>query len=397
MKKKRFLIFMLLILISLVVIILPCFFVPIIGYNSFYYILWPIIWLILAVIVCITIKKKKKILNFNSTYIKQLAMAGSLLYIIIYFASGLIIGFTKSPFNHSLIGIVKNFWLIIVIAIAAELVRSRLFQSGIIKNKKIIYVTVTICLIILDLNLNNIGSIFISFSAFMKFLCKCLIPSIVLNSIISYLTYREGITAALLFKLPYLLVSLFVPIFPSNNYPVLCTIQTLVPLLMYLKIEQMYIIKDLLTIKEKASVLTHIRKLLFLLLFIITITFTMGLMPLSPVVIASNSMLPIIKRGDIVVVEKTLFENIKIDDIIEYKLGSLSVIHRVIKIKTNSKGEILFVTKGDNNRTADSDYVTSKQYKGRIINIVAKIGYPTLWLKELLAGKEKGVGVETGD
>jgi signal peptidase len=59
------------------------------------------------------------------------------------------------------------------------------------------------------------------------------------------------------------------------------------------------------------------------------------------------------------------------------------ITHRIIE-ESNENGETLFVTKGDNNHSADSGFVNASQLKGRVIAIVPKIGNITLFLRGLL-------------
>jgi hypothetical protein len=51
-------------------------------------------------------------------------------------------------------------------------------------------------------------------------------------------------------------------------------------------------------------------------------------------------------------------------------------------------GEVRYFTKGDANNVIDSGYVTDKDIVGLTDIKVAYIGYPTLWLRELLDGNK---------
>ena len=107
-------------------------------------------------------------------------------------------------------------------------------------------------------------------------------------------------------------------------------------------------------------------------------------------------MYPYIERGDIVIMKKTPFQEIKINDIIEYKLDNISVIHRVLEIKNTRDGKVL-ITKGDNNQSADSKEVTAEQVHGIIVTNIPKAGYPTLWLKEIVSGNKVETSIEMGE
>ena len=72
-----------------------------------------------------------------------------------------------------------------------------------------------------------------------------------------------------------------------------------------------------------------------------------------------------IKKGDIIVFEK---ENIKI-------------VHRVVKISSNSN-KIVYYTKGDANKSIDDGYVKKDKVLGKVLFKIKYIGKPTLWLRE---------------
>lgn len=83
--------------------------------------------------------------------------------------------------------------------------------------------------------------------------------------------------------------------------------------------------------------------------------------------------------GDVVIIKKCTANDVNVGDIIEYQMEGYTVIHRVIE-KTQRKGEFYFVTKGDNNETADKKEVTEDQLIGKVIFKVRYIGYPAIWL-----------------
>ncbi|MGB9725146.1 MAG: signal peptidase I [Fervidicoccaceae archaeon] len=71
-------------------------------------------------------------------------------------------------------------------------------------------------------------------------------------------------------------------------------------------------------------------------------------------VVRGNSMLPLLREGDIVFLHHATPQEIRIGDIIVYKsVNDGYIIHRVVKIVNTSNG-IFYVTKGDNNPVDDS-------------------------------------------
>ena len=114
------------------------------------------------------------------------------------------------------------------------------------------------------------------------------------------------------------------------------------------------------------------------------ICFGIGVFPIKPLVIASNSMAPKIHRGDIVIIKDTDVKTVKKGDIIRYKMDTYYVVHRVVNITEDEDGNLLFIMKGDNNDNIDLFPVKESQYAGTIKLNIPYLGYPTLLLGEIL-------------
>lgn len=91
-----------------------------------------------------------------------------------------------------------------------------------------------------------------------------------------------------------------------------------------------------------------------------------------PYVVLSGSMEPTIGTGSLCFINKNAnIENIKEKDIIAFKLrdGTL-VTHRAIKVDNSG-----IITKGDNNKTADSNVVNKENFVGKNLFWIPKVGY----------------------
>lgn len=108
------------------------------------------------------------------------------------------------------------------------------------------------------------------------------------------------------------------------------------------------------------------------------------------VVVVSGAMEPALYRGDIVFVEENP-SNIQVGDILVYNATWFNqpVIHRVISVKNDSKGNTVYEMKGDNNPVPDPVLVSKDQIISRVVNtgsspsVIPKIGYITLWIRGL--------------
>ena len=112
--------------------------------------------------------------------------------------------------------------------------------------------------------------------------------------------------------------------------------------------------------------------------------------PLMAVV--SDSMVPTLNKGDIVVVKGVPASDIKVGDIIVYynPYRNIDVVHRVVGIEIVD-GKKYFITKGDNNPYADQDPrariappVSEEMLKGKVVLVIPKIGLIKVWFVEVV-------------
>jgi len=109
-----------------------------------------------------------------------------------------------------------------------------------------------------------------------------------------------------------------------------------------------------------------------LIIVVGTIFLALYIFGIKPYVVLSGSMEPTIKTGSLCIINENIkFNNIKEKDIIAFRLddGTL-VTHRVYKITKSG-----LKTKGDNNKNVDSSKITKKNYVGKNIIWIPKIGY----------------------
>jgi signal peptidase len=95
--------------------------------------------------------------------------------------------------------------------------------------------------------------------------------------------------------------------------------------------------------------------------------------------IVSGSMEPDIPVGSIVIDRITDAKALKIGDVISFynksSGSSIVVTHRIDDIYKQSNGQIVFTTKGDANKTSDSNSVTAENIIGRVGIHIPYVGY----------------------
>ena len=131
---------------------------------------------------------------------------------------------------------------------------------------------------------------------------------------------------------------------------------------------------------KKKSITTYI---IPVTIMAVIIYFTSGYFRYYTLAIASGSMEPSIKKGDVVIVEKIEdnYDEIEEGRIIAFKYNSVVVVHRVIKV-LKENDNYYFYTQGDANPTPDNYKLEESMILGTVDYIIPYIGLPTVWLNE---------------
>ena len=315
-------------------------------------------------------------------------------YLIIYVFAGLFLGYVKSIYSHSLLGIIKNIWNYIIPIVFIELIRNIVIRNS--GNNKLIFILISLLFTLIDIDLFNIINITNKKEIF-KLTFSTIIPTVVENFTLTYITMTSGYIANLIYLLPQELTNIILPIFPDLDWYFSSLFGILLPTICFIVIK--YLDDRIEAIKPKSRLKKEkpIRLIIFISPLILFALFVAGIFKYKPTAIVSNSMYPIYQRGDVVIIEKVNTKNIKNlkkYDIIEYKLDNIIVAHRIIYIEKHNDGTVLYITKGDNNNIVDKEKVTQKQVNGIVKFKVPKVGYPSVWLNDFFNKKE--VSIETG-
>ena len=354
----------------------------------------PLSWLFLLVLTLLFSKKKTKSYNFDKKAIFEISLMYSLIYIILYYSLGLIIGYSKSPFDRSLLGIINNIWIFIPFIVFREIIRDYIIKFSKKGEKKLIII-ITLIMIFTDISYASFEAYSSSLADIIEFSIKTFLPAACLNVFLSYICYRESYKSSIIYLIPIMIIKIITPVFPYDLFFVLIIVDLLIPFMAFLKIENLYTLSSMVSIYKKNDFKSILGKVLGLMFLVFTLLFTTRLLPISPIVILSDSMAPYIERGDIALIKKIESSNIKINDIIEYRIDDVYVIHRVVNIKKTDKG-CEYITKGDNNKSVDSKVVLPNQINGKFIGYVPKMGFPTIWIREFLE-EARGLKIKEGD
>lgn len=312
----------------------------------------------------------------------------SLLYQVINYAFwGMTNGFIKSVYTINLSFFIKLIIPLILVIVISEILRHQMLTKG--KSSTVIFITTTILFIIVDVCLNlNIYNV-TTLKGIIEIIMTLLLPTIVKNLFLSYLSFNYGYTCPIIYRIIMELLFLFLPYYVDISIYIETVINLLLPFMLLIAIN--YLVKTYKKniIKEKTTNANKIGTIISLIIIFIELIFfalITGSFKYTIVTIGSDSMNPTILRGDAVVLQKTKnYGSLKEGNIIIYKKEGKIVIHRIVEIQ-KEKDKYYFITKGDANKTVDIWRVKEKEIIGKSLFKISYVGYPTIWLSEFLGG-----------
>lgn len=152
---------------------------------------------------------------------------------------------------------------------------------------------------------------------------------------------------------------------------------------------------DIESIKRRKDINTRIKKIIFI--FLVIILYNVVLLYMSYIdkfdtpsfyiykayLISTESMEPELKKGDAIIIKKVAEDQLRINDIVTFKINGEIITHRIVRIdEVNS--EKFYITKGDNNNVEDSDELRFSDIEGKQIIKIPHLG-------NIVAGLKNGI------
>ena len=97
-------------------------------------------------------------------------------------------------------------------------------------------------------------------------------------------------------------------------------------------------------------------------------------------IVLTGSMEPKINIGDIVIIKET--NDIKVNDIVSFKIDNSIITHRVTDIRHDDENNLTFITKGDANNGYDNEILTLDDLEGKYLFKIPKLGSLILFLQK---------------
>ena len=293
-------------------------------------------------------------------------------------------GLGKSPYSNSVIGMLLNILVVGSALFGRELVRSYLVNSMAKYENYVAFICISLIMTLSTTSFTGVINLK-GYEDMVTFVAQYVAPNFSHNLFATYLAFLGGPIPSIIYLGSIQGVNWLSPILPNPQWLTAALVGVMCPVF-FLTIMQSVHLKESKQLKAKnrdeESVISWI---ITSLLSIGIIWFAVGVFPIYPSVIATGSMEPMIKPGDVILVKKIVnieeINRLKVGDVMQFKRGNILITHRILEIKQSEKAEISYRTKGDNNSGADSELVKPEDIKGTIVYVVPKIGWPTLLIK----------------
>ena len=325
--------------------------------------------------------RKSKTTILEKNVFKVVIFYMTLSFFIMY-GIGLIVGFLRNAYSRNFIDIFDNIFAPILIIIAVEFIRYVFISAN--KDKRLIMVLLTIILTVLELCMTIRTLSMSDLAVVFNTTATIILPCIFKNLLLSYLSYHVGYKIPIFYRLIMDMYLFVVPLIPSLGDYVNSMIFISLPIIIYIGIFEM--VDDS---SNRAEPIFNKKRFTIwdvpvAIVLITIIALISGYFPHHMIGIGSESMNPVIKKGDAVILEKINDKTkLKKGDIIAYSNGKITIVHRIDSIK-GSGNKQQYITKGDANNSADLKPVSRNQIKGVVKIKIPYIAWPTVWLTELL-------------
>ena len=300
-------------------------------------------------------------------------------FFLIYYLSGIFIGFAKTKNYLTITSFKKFIFPIFIYIILKEYLRYQLIMKA-SEEKKLIYL---ICIFFIALENTVPFSIHpLSFNQEMfLFLALTFIPSITENILCTYLSLNFGYMPGIVYLWITKLYFYILPLIPNPNEYIYSMVFFLLPVFVLFRIKS-WQQKDRTNPieREQQNKSGLIYYLPALIITIVLVYFVSGYFKYYAIAIASNSMSPCFYKGDVVIVDQK-YKNLNQGDIIAFKYEGTVIVHRINQI-IKQKNEYYIYTKGDANHNPDNYKITKDMILGVVKCKIPYIGKPTVLLNE---------------
>ena len=347
------------------------------------YVVQPMIWASLAYLIWQLPRYRPKLKVRFHRSLAVLALAVGLFQVFLLVVGGVVSGFGRSPYSFSPQGILINLVFVGTALLGLELSRAwlvnRLAPRGGALTLGLLALLFTLILTPMTKLMGFSGG-----QEAARYLSSTPLPLLSENLLACFLAFLGGPLPALAYRGILQAFWWFCPILPDLTWSLKALLGTAAPVIGFVIVQTAYPLWSKgPTRARRMADRGLVGWIIGSIIGVALIWFSLGLFDFYPTVVYSGSMRPAIDVGDVVIAVKVPASKVEEGDIIEFREGNITVIHRVIEVYQTKEARLL-VTKGDANREPDSEPVFPGQVRGKVVLRVPKLGWASIAVKQLL-------------
>ena len=329
-------------------------------------------------VITVLFVRKRSSLSIQKKEVLLLSAIIGAMYALVIQLTGIFFGFYKNPYFVNAKILLTTVLPLVVIIVATELIRAIFLAQ---KNAFASVMTYLSCVLAEILAFSNLAGI-TGFNQFMDLVGLTLFPALSANIYYHFVSRRFGAIPNIVYRIITTLYIYFVPNVTAMSDALFACVKIFLPLILLALMSALFEKKKKLALKKRKT-LSAISMALAMIVgasfaALVSCQFRFGAL-----VIATESMTGEINKGDMVIYERYDDQIIQEGQVIVFLRDGNKIVHRVVDIEQIG-GEIRYYTKGDANNAIDVGYVTDGDIVGTTSTKVAYVGFPTLWLRELL-------------
>jgi signal peptidase len=327
--------------------------------------------------------KKRRILQITTGQVVLIMTVIALLYVMLYYLSGLSFGFFKNPYRLTMENFFRFFLPVAAIVFFTEVIRFITLSQESKLASGLCWLSCVMAEMLICSNLPAVNS----FVDFMDLVAGAMLPAIIANSLYHYLSRRYGFWPNLIFRAVTTLYAYTFPIISGISDSLVNFARLLIPIAIYFFIDALFEKKRRFALQKLGRfqrVFSRALTILVLIIMVGTVMLVSNQFRFGAYVIATESMTGELNKGDVAICERYEGQSVQEGQIIAFEQSNSTLIHRVVDIQVIN-GVTRYYTKGDANEDMDTGFITDANILALINYKVPMLGYPTLWMRSLFS------------
>jgi signal peptidase len=313
----------------------------------------------------------------------QIVVVYVLFYLVLIYLLGLVTGFLQNGYSSALGVMVRNVLPVIGVAVLSELWRYALVKR--IGDHRLALVGVAVLFYLLNI-LAGIGSYDLSLPVELyEMIGQLVLGGAAMSALLTFVAWKSDFRPTLIYVLVMAIYPVALPILPDLGPFIYSVLAIMLPTLLFIRFNEFFVTKRAIPTRQKRSgrLLMSLPAVVGLGVVVILVS---GIFRYWAMAIGSDSMLPEIGTGDVVVIDKGYgeAENLEVGSVLAFRRDGRVIAHRLLAIKQDSNG-LKFQTKGDNNDNDDAWLVRLDDIVGVVRWKIPLIGWPTVWLDRMMS------------